>query len=69
MKQSSVKGRFLQSRNVGESNFVAHKTERWVIALFTSENNMFVSSAKEYERNMKVLQDEDVNDRNHIFQL
>lgn len=50
MKGSSVKGRFLGSQNVGESNFVIHKTERWVIALYISKNNMFLPAAKEYER-------------------
>lgn len=50
MKGSKVKGRFLGSHNMGESNFVAHKTERWVIALYTSENNKFIPASKEYER-------------------
>lgn len=50
MKGSSVKGRFLGSQNVGESNFVIHKTERWVIALYISKNNMFLPAAKESER-------------------
>jgi len=35
---------------MGESNLVAHKIERWVIALYTSENNTFLPAAKESER-------------------
>lgn len=33
-----------------ESNFVVHKMVTWVIGLYISKNDMFLPSAKEYER-------------------
>lgn len=62
IKGSKIKGVFLGSQNLQESNFVSHKRERWVIGLYISKNNVFLPSAKEYER-IKL------NDKDQIFQL